>query len=129
MITTTRLTLIGLSYIAALAVAYYLGLIYAYLFPKALVGGFIGDPDTLIWIAGYPIAVVFLLTLGTHALGGRHIWWWNIVPLVPVILFEFVLDPLHIYLPLSLGVIAWGIGKLANKALRKLTPGFMAKIG
>ena len=127
-IAATRLTLIVLSYVAALVVAYYFGFVYAYLFPNALAGGFIGDPDTLIWIAGYPLAIVFLLTFGIHALGGHHIWWWNVVPLAPAILFELVLDPLHLYLPIITGVVAWGLGILANKMLWRFAPEVMAKL-
>src|SRR3989344_1433638 len=121
-IITLRLIFIVLAYIVAIFIGVFFGIAYNYLFPYASGGSFIGDPDTLDWLIGYPLAVIFLLTFFIHAHKGKHPWRWNIIALVPAILFEVLLDPVHIYVPIILGLIAWGLGHLANKVLWKLAP-------
>jgi hypothetical protein len=124
----TRILGIALAYIAAAVVSTYFGVLYDFLFPYATGGSFIGDSDTLNWIIGFAPAVVFLLTFLLHLQGGKHIWAWNIVALVPVILFAALLDPQHIYFPLILGFIGWGFGTVAHNTLAKFAPKFLAKI-
>ncbi len=80
------------------------------------------------WFAGLPLAMIFLIVFSLNFAGGRNKWWWIIIPLLPAILFEIFIDPLHIYIPIILGLIAWGLGTMANKTLRKLAPSYMAKI-
>lgn len=126
-IVIVRLAIITLSYLGAVFVAIYFGNFYEYLFPTATSGGFIGDPDTINWIIGYPLAAIFIMTLLMHIFGGKRVWLWNLLALSPAILFEFI-DITHIYLPIILGAIAWILGVGTNKILRRFTPGFMAKI-
>lgn len=123
-----KLLLVVLAYILAIFVGVYFGVFYNYLFPSASGGSFIGDPDTLNWLIGYPLAVLFLLTFLMYAQGRKHVWWWVGVAAAPAILFEILLDPLHVYIPMILGLIASWLGTLANKALLKLAPKFMAKL-
>ena len=123
-----KLFLIALSYVIAVFAAVYFGLLYKYLFPYATGGGFIGAPGTWEWIIGFPLAIVFTLTLLIHIHGGKRVWWWNIIALIPAILFEVTIDPFHIYFPIILGLIAWRLGTLAHKTLTKLAPAFVAKI-
>ena len=124
-----RILLVVFSYMAMIFVAPYFGLMYEYFFPNAVGGTWIGAPSAWLWLIGYPLGLIFLLTFLMHFQGRRHVWWWNIIALAPAILFEVVLDPFHIYFPIILGVIAWRLGTLANKALWKRAPGVMAKIG
>ena len=124
-----RMTVVILSYGVAVFAAVYFGVLYDYLFPYTSGGGFIGDPDTLNWMIGYPLAVIFFLTFLVHAQGIRHVWWWNLGALIPAILFEIVFTPTQIYIPIILGFIAWGLGILAHKLLQKFVPVFMTKLG
>lgn len=89
-------------------------------------GGFFGfDLGVLIWMV---LTYGFFVTAFLTALGGRRKYWWIGISLIPAILFEVVLDPLHIYFPIILGVIAWGLGTMAHRVLTKLAPSFMAKV-
>ena len=124
-----RLLIVVFSYATSVLTAVYFGRVYDYLTPGSSGGSFIGTPDAWNWLVGYPLGTIFLLTLLMHTQGSKHVWWWNIITLTPMILFELLLDPLHIYLPVILGVVAWKLGNMANKALWKLAPGVMAKIG
>jgi len=89
-------------------------------------GGFFGfDLSILRWMSvSYIFFIVFLLI--TFGRGRVHLWIG--ISLIPAILFEVLIDPLHIYFPIAIGLVAWGLGHLANKALRKLAPEFMARI-
>ncbi|OHB20250.1 MAG: hypothetical protein A2854_04535 [Parcubacteria group bacterium RIFCSPHIGHO2_01_FULL_56_18] len=126
-LTISRLVSIMLAYVLAYFLAFYFGILYGYLSPGSLGGSFIST-EAAEWIAGFPLASVFLIVFLLHLIGGRRVWWWIITPLIPIVVFEVVLDPLHIYVPIILGLIAWGLGIVANKTLRKFAPAFMARI-
>ncbi|PIR83996.1 hypothetical protein COU18_01140 [Candidatus Kaiserbacteria bacterium CG10_big_fil_rev_8_21_14_0_10_51_14] len=115
------------AYVLTYFLAQYLGALYALLFPEAVSTSF-GSAAMVEWTVGLPITLVFLVTFLIHTLNGKHVWWWNIIALLPVILFEVVLDPLHLYVPLVIGALAWWLGKMANKGLWKLAPAFMARM-
>jgi len=90
-------------------------------------GGFFGfDLGILVWIA---FLYIFFITMFLTVLGGRHQYWWIGIFLVPAILFELTIDPLHIFFPIILGLIAWGLGTMANKTLQKLAPPRTSKHG
>ncbi len=55
-------------------------------------------------------------------------YWRTGIALISAFLFEVLIDPLHIYVPIILGDVAWGLGVLANKALWKIAPGLMTKL-
>lgn len=126
--TLLKVTVIVSSYLVAVYTAVYWGEIYGYLFPAASSGGLIGDPDTLNWIRGYSLAVIPLLTTLIHLIGGKHVWRWNIIALLPVLLFEIMFDPLHIYFPLLIGASAWGVGTAVNKLMQQYVPTLLTKI-
>ena len=125
---TVRIFLVVFAYALAYFLAWYLGSVYSYLFPRSLGGGSIISVTAMEWIVGYPLAVIFTLTFLLNTLGHIKKWWWVIISLLPVIALELIYDPPHIYFPIILGLIAWGLGTLAHKILQKLAPGFMAKI-
>lgn len=124
-----RILIVIAAYVLTYVFAQFLGAFYVFLFPNTTGGSFIGAPGVIEWILGLPITLIFILTFLIHTFGGKHVWWWNIIALAPAILFEIVLDPLHIYFPIILSLIAWGLGTIANKTLRKHAPLFIAKIG
>ncbi len=127
-ITLSRIVAVVLSYLLAYFLAWYIGSIYAFIFPRSLGGGGIISVTAMEWIVGLPLAVIFLSILALNAIGGYKKWWWIVISLLPVILLEIIYDPLHIYFPIILALIAWGLGTLAHKTLQKFAPAFMAKI-
>src|SRR3990167_2133336 len=123
-----RMLLVVFSYLATIFSAVYFGALYNFLTPGFSGGTFIGAQSAWDWLIGYPLGLIFLLTFLLHAQGHKHVWWWVAIATSPAILFELWLDPLHIYFPIALALMGWGLGYLANKALWKLAPGVMAKI-
>jgi len=120
--TALKVSLVLFAYFIAIFIAVYFGSLLNGLLSNVSGGSFIGDPDTLNWLVGYPLAVIFLLTLFIHLYGGKHAWLWILVGASPAILFEIVLDPLHIYIPLILAAVAWVLGTWGNKAFRGFLP-------
>ena len=127
-LTVIRIALVILSYVLAYYLSWYFGSLYFSVFPSLLGGGFFPD-DAAKSFMGISLALVALISLSITTVGGAHKYWWIGVALVPAILFEVVIDPLHLYFPIALGLIVWGLGKMANKTLRKVAPSFMSKIG
>ena len=123
-----RLLTIIAMYVLAYYVALYFGMAYGYLFPRSLGGGSLIPVAATEWIRGISLALIFLTVLSFNLLKGKGKWWWITIASSPAILLELWLDPLHIYVPIALALIGWGLGYLANKALWKLAPGVMAKI-
>jgi hypothetical protein len=118
-----RITLI----IFALLIGYYIAVPIQALYCSKLAtctGGFFGfDFGILLWMM-FPYG--FVVTV-LYAICGEKYWWAGIV-LLPVVVIEIIIDPLHIYIPIIFGLIGWLLGTLTNKALWKLTPGFMSRI-
>lgn len=116
--------------LAAIILAYYLAESFRAIYCITMgtcTGGFFGfDLGVLRWGSfGY----IFFISLLLTSIGARMKYWWIGVALIPAALFEILIDPLHIYIPVILGLIACGLGTMVNKALWKLAPRFMAKIG
>lgn len=127
-ISTVRLITIIVAYVLAYYVGIFFGMGYGLIFPKSLGGGSLIPLDATQWFRGIPLSLIFFVVFSLNFLGGRNKWWWVSVALVPAILFEVLIDPLHLYVPIILGVIAWWLGTMANKGLQKIVPGFMSKI-
>lgn len=118
-VTWIRLIAILVAYILTYFLAVYFGYIYSLFTTSSLGGSFISS-DAAQWVVGLPLALIFLITFLLHGFGGKLVWWWVIISLIPAILFEFFLDPFHVYIPALVGLIAWGLGTMANKTLIKL---------
>jgi len=123
---TVQLSLVVVSYVLAYFLGAYFGSIYAFLFPASVTGSL---PDAAAnWLIGAPTALVVFIFFFLISVGGKYKYWWMGVFLIPSIWFYVQFDLLHIYFPVLLGLIAWGLGTLANKTLKKLAPSFMARI-
>ena len=127
-LTVTRAGFVILSYVLAYYLSWYFGTLYISIFSDIIGGTGFFPGDVARSLVGMPAALIVLVVSCITTVGGKHKYWWIGVALIPAILFELLIDPLHIYFPIILGVIAWGLGTLANKALHKLAPGIMAKI-
>ncbi|MBI5457029.1 hypothetical protein HY969_04810 [Candidatus Kaiserbacteria bacterium] len=123
-VTAIRAGIILLSYILAYYLSWHVGALYFSVFPGLLGGGFFPDDAARSFI-GIPIALVVFVAFCITFLGGKHKYWWIGISLIPAILFEIVIDPLHIYFPIILGLIAWGLATIAHKTLKKYAPGLI----
>lgn len=127
-ITILKIFFVVFAYVISIFTAIWWSMIYKLFSASSLGGGFIGAPGSWEWIAGYPIGVVFILTFLLHAHDGKNKWYWNTLALIPVIVFEIGFDLPHIYIPVVISVIAWGLGVLVHKILSTLTLSFVKKI-
>ena len=120
-----RLLLVIVSYVLAYFLGAYLGILYTFLFPASVTGSL---PDAAAnWLIGVPTALVVFIFFFLTLAGGKYKYWWIGISLIPAIWFYTMFDLLHIYFPIILGLIAWGLGTMANKMLQKFHPSFMAK--
>jgi hypothetical protein len=60
--------------------------------------------------SGFPIAYIFFLPLLFTAFGGLKKYWWIGILLIPAAAFEVYFDWAHIYFPIIIGLIGWGVG-------------------
>ncbi|MDP2676645.1 MAG: hypothetical protein Q8O83_03095 [bacterium] len=70
------------------------------------------------FIDGISSSFIFFLLLLFTAFGGEKKYRWIGILLVPVLIFELLFDLVHIYFPIAVGVIAWGLGMLLFKFLQ-----------
>ena len=122
-----RSSAVVVAYVVSYFVSPYFAQVYL-VFSSSSLGGTFITPAAAEVIVGIPLGLTVLVVLLLTALGGKKQWWWIGIALIPAILFEVLIDLLHIYFPIILGLIACGLGMLAHKALQKLAPGFMTKI-
>ncbi|OHB20247.1 MAG: hypothetical protein A2854_04520 [Parcubacteria group bacterium RIFCSPHIGHO2_01_FULL_56_18] len=124
-----RLVAVVGAYLLAYYFAAIFGNIYSILLPNVVNGSgfFFYSAFAEQWLAGLPLAALFFIALAQSVLGPRYLWWWIGLASIPTMLFQLAIDPLHIYFPIILGLIAWGLGTMANKMLQKFHPSFMAK--
>src|SRR3989344_2306959 len=106
-----KLSAVVASYILSYLAAPYFAYVYA-IFSSSTLGGTYITPAAAETIVGVPLGLIVLLVFLLTAIGGKNRWWWIGVAIAPAVLFELLLDPLHIYIPIILGVIAWGLGYL-----------------
>lgn len=68
-------------------------------------------------LVGIFIGYVFFLPLIFTIFGDAKKYWWIIILLIPVVLFEIYFDWHYqaIYIPIVLGILGWGIGFLISK--------------
>lgn len=95
--------------------ANFLGDSYLKLFPKETAGSFVGG----VTLIGLPLAYIFFLTLLFTAFGGVKKYWWIGILLIPAAAFELYFDLAHIYFPVALGLLGWGIGFGIAKLTKK----------
>jgi len=75
--------------------------------------------EALIILAGGPFAYIFFTILGFQTLGSGNRNKWTLWLLAPAALFFASGDLRHFYLPVILGLIAFGTSKIINKILIK----------
>src|SRR3989344_7030146 len=95
--------------------AEYFGAAYDSMFGSG--GAWIGSEGSWNLIIGFPLALIFFLTLFSYAwvFKSKRSTLWLISP---VLLWEVVIDIRHIYLPIILGLIAFGLAWVIRKILK-----------
>ena len=119
----TLLKNIGLLVVAILlsgVVASWLGSFYNSFFKAGFGGDIIGDTSFWELVAGFPLALIFFLTLlftlfAEQKYLKKYLLWSLALPA----LFELVFDFSHIYFPIALGLIAYGIGWVLRNFLAR----------
>lgn len=122
-----RILGILVSYVLSYLLSWYFGTLYFAVFPNLLGGGFFSD-NAARSLVGLPLALIFLATLILTTIGRKHKYWWIGIALIPAILFEIAVDPIHIYFPIALGVVGWAAGLGVHKLLRLYTPGLLTRL-
>ena len=108
--------------VAVLVLSYftagYFGSLYNYFSPLYDSSFFPIPKESMITLAGTPFAYIFFITLffQSFGLGNRNKW--TLWLLVPAMLFFASGDLQHIYLPVILGLIAWGLAILLQKIFK-----------
>lgn len=95
------------------------GSIYNLLAPGELDGAWIGSQSSWEFIIGLPFAYIFFTTLLIQAFGSGNKKKWIGWLLAPALLFFLSGDTAHIYLPIVLAIVAFGLAKLITLAIPK----------
>jgi len=80
--------------------------------------GFIVSDAVRNIINGIPSSYTFFLLLLFTAFGGEKKYRWILILLIPAMIFEITLDLSHIYFPVAVGLLGWGLGMLVSKFLQ-----------
>lgn len=67
---------------------------------------------------GISRSFTFFLILLFTAFGGEKKYRWIMILLIPAVAFEVAFDLTHIYFPVAVGVVGWGLGMLILKFLQ-----------
>lgn len=66
-------------------------------------------------LTGIGLSWIFSLTLLFTTFGGAKKYWWIGFLLIPAVAFELYFDLAHIYFPVALALLGWGIGYGVSK--------------
>lgn len=66
------------------------------------------------FINGFPLAYIFFIALIFTIFGDKNKYIWFAVLILPVALFEIYFERLHIYFPILIGLVGWGLGAGLN---------------
>ncbi len=101
--------------------AQYFGILYDYFIPGSLGDtAWIGTTSAWQSLIGTPFSYIFFTTLLFQSFGFGNRNKWTGWLLVPAMLFFASGDLKHIYLPIILGLIAWGLAILIQKIFFKI---------
>lgn len=96
------------------------GKVYLLFFDKVNTGVMSIPKSAVQYIIGWPLAYIFLSTLLFTAFGGIKKYWWIGILLVPAVLFELYFDWIHLYFPIAIGLVGWGLGFGVEKSLKMI---------
>lgn len=116
-----NILLIVVALVAAFILSVFFGATYSYLFKSVGGGLFSMSSSASNQIIGLPIAYIFFVGLLFTAFGGSKKYWWIGILLLPAILFELYFDLIHIYFPIAVGLVGWGLGLGVEKGLKMIS--------
>ena len=93
----------------------YFGSWYDYFSPQSDSAFWGPDENGAIYLAGFPFAYIFFLVVTFKIFGWGNKNKWIGWLLVPAALFFAIGDIKHIYLPVALALVAWGLAILIRK--------------
>ena len=114
-----NVSIIAVAIIFSVVTATWLGAEYDSLFHIGLGGNWIGDASAWQLILGFPLALIFFISLLFVGFGKDTKHRWLMGALALPALFELVFDFSHIYFPVALGLVGYGIGWGVNKVLKR----------
>lgn len=92
---------------------------YRTIFPQGFDTALVGPTGFWEPILGFPLALIFFLAILFSAIGKDKWKKWLYWSLVLPFLFELIFDLSHIYIPITLALIGYGIGLGVRKLLRR----------
>ncbi len=104
------------SILLAYLTAYSFGKFYVYILNLSIRDTLFGiSPHAAVYILGAVLSYIFFITFLFTALTTKHKYWWIGILLIPAFIFECFFDLSHIYFPIILALIGWGLGSLIYK--------------
>jgi hypothetical protein len=110
--------LIAIAIILSYYTACFFGYIYDHLFPFELNSGWIGSSQSLQFVRGISLSLIFFITVFTYSWLFKK-WTSMLWFISPLLLWEVVMDLRHIYIPILLIIIAFALAKLINLIISK----------
>jgi hypothetical protein len=110
--------LITIAIILSYYAADFFGYIYDHLFPFELNSGWIGSSQSLQFVRGISLSLIFFITIFSYNWLFKK---WTLVLwfISPLLLWEAVVDLKHIYIPILLVIIAFALAKLIQFLISK----------
>lgn len=117
--TMVNLGVIVVSVVLSAIFSSFVGDFYNNLTQSGLGGGLYGDESFWELVLGFPLALIFFFAVLFSAIGKDKWKKWLYWSLVLPFLFELIFDLSHIYIPITLALIGYGIGLGVRKLLRR----------
>jgi|GEM_PF-2367212 hypothetical protein len=109
--TLKNVGILGLTFVLSILLYYPFYSLYPFLFTSARVGGLFMVWEEIAMITfGAILAYIFFLPLLFTAVGGLKKYRWIGILLIPAAAFEVYFDWSHIYFPIIVGLVGWGVG-------------------
>ncbi len=106
----TNILIATVSVVIALLLSTTMGDFYNNFFQVGLGGNVFGDESFWELVLGFPLALIFSFTLLFSAFGKGNWQKWLIWSLAIPGLFELIFDFSHLYFPIVLGLLGYGLG-------------------
>jgi len=112
--------LLVLSIFFSYLTGYFYKLIYVVVYGSSPSGIFFIYEEAIKLLVIFILLLIFYTSLFFTAFGGSKKYWWIGVLLIPAAIFEIYFDLEHIYIPIAVGLLGWGVGFGISKLIKKL---------
>jgi hypothetical protein len=107
--------------ILVIVTAHFTAHVFANLYDRLLLGDRSFSKGALDYLFGVPLSYTFFLVFLFTALGSLKKYWWMGILLVPAAVAEWYLEKEHLWFPIALAVVGWGLGWLLRFLYLKFT--------